>query len=245
MKLGDYVNVRSLPAPSSLIDYMKFLPDACGVMGNDVLSDCTGAGYGHAIQTWSAANGKMITPTDAAVIKFYSGSTGYVPGVASTDQGGNETVVMAYAKDVGMQLPDGTFDKIAAVVEMDPSNLTHVRIAQQLFGGVYTGIMLPLTAQKQSVWTLQIAGGNEAEPGSYGGHCIWSPYSDDSRRLMGGPTWGIKKYWTYDWWLAYACSAVGGACYALVSSDWARPGVVAPSGLLLADLLADAASVAW
>lgn len=244
LRFGDYLKPRALPAPPTLVDYLKFLPDNAGAMANDSLGDCTAAGYGHAIQTWTAANGAIVTPTDDAVIDFYSGSTGYVRGDATTDQGGDEFLTTKYATTTGMKLPDGTFDKAAAVVEIDPSNLTQIRTAQSLFGGIYTGISLPVTAQAQALWSLQIAGGNDAEPGSWGGHCIWSPYSDDGAHLFGGCTWGIKKFWTYDWWLAYAAASVGGACYAFVSSDWARPGVVAPSGLLLADLLADAAQVA-
>ena len=244
LAFADYVRPRALPAPPSLVDYLKYLPSNTGAMGNDALGDCTAAGYGHAIQTWTAANGQIVTPSDDAVVDFYSGSTGYVRGDESTDNGGDEYVVTKYAVDVGMRLPDGTFDKAAAVVSIDPSNLVHVRAAQQLFGGVYTGVELPVSAQRQGLWALQIAAGADAEPGSWGGHCIWSPYSDDSRHLFGGATWGQAKFWTYDWWLAYAAASVGGACYAFVSSSWARPGVVAPSGFLLADLLADASQVA-
>lgn len=243
LRFGDYLKPSALPPPPSVVDFMKALPDDTGAMANDALGDCTAAGYGHAIQTWTANNGAMVTPTDDAVINFYSGSTGYVRGDSSTDNGGDEVVTTQYAKDVGMQLPDGTFDKVVAIVTMDTSNLTQLRTAQALFGGIYTGISLPKTAQAQDVWSELIAGGEDAEPGSWGGHCIWSPYSDATRNLFGGVTWGIKKLWTFDWWLANAAASVGGAAYAFVSSDWARAGVKAPSGFLLADLLADAAEL--
>lgn len=243
LRFGDYLKPKALPAPPPVVDWMSKLPADCGAMGNNDLGDCTAAGYGHAIQVWSANNGGMVTPTDDAVIDFYSGSTGYVRGNASTDNGGDESVTTQFACTTGMALPDGTMEKAAAVVEIDPSNLAHIQLAMQLFGGVYTAIELPVTAQSQDVWSEQIASGPDSAPGSWGGHCIFAPYLDTVRRLFGGITWGIKKNWTFDWWLANANANVGGACYAFVSSLWARPGVVAPSGFDLATLLADSAEI--
>lgn len=243
LRFGDYVR-SSAAAPNSLIDWGSKLPVNTGAKKNDVLSDCTAAGYAQLTSQWKVANGlPLTTPTDAAVVNFYSGSTGYSPSDPSTDQGGNEPIVLAYAKSTGIQQPDGSFDKILGSVEIDPSNLTHVGLGLQWFGGLYTGMMLPATAQKQGIWTLPIAGGNDAEPGSWGGHCTVVEKIDYVNRLITIRTWGIRKLVTFDWWLCYLANSCGGACYALISMDWVQAGKAAPSGLMLADLLADAPQV--
>lgn len=243
LKFGDYVR-SSAAAPNPLIDWGSGLPADTGAKRNNDLSDCTAAGYAQLTSQWKVANGlPLTTPTDDAIVDFYSGSTGYVRGDASTDLGGNETIVLQYAQSKGIQQPDGTFDKIVGFVEIDPSNLTHVGLGLQWFGGLYTGMMLPITAQRQGVWSLQIAGGNDATEGSWGGHCTVVEKIDYANRLITIRTWGIRKLVTFDWWLCYLANSCGGACYALISSDWARPGFKAPSGLMITDLLADVPQV--
>jgi hypothetical protein len=205
---------------------------AYNILGNNSLGDCTAAGAAHFEQTWTAANGSEFLPTLQQTIDFYSGSTGYNPADPSTDQGGVEADVLAYWKNTGF-----AGRKIAAFVAMDPLNWEHLRLANYLFGGVYPGVALPLNAQNQATWALDLSGtGRSAEPGSWGGHC--PPFFDSTPAGVLFCTWGLQQPATAEWVRNYTSEA-----WAPLSSDWAQPGKVAPVGFDLAALQADLAQI--
>ena len=58
------------------------------------------------------------------------------------------------------------------------TNIVEIRQSIALFGGVYIGLALPLTAQNQDVWDVVPNGGANAEEGSWGGHCVYVPKYD-------------------------------------------------------------------
>jgi hypothetical protein len=228
--LEDYLTDEPIVVPDVISWSSKV--SGYGVMANNRLGDCTAAGAGHFIQTWTAANGAEVIPTDQQVIDFYSGSTGYNPVDPSTDQGGVEADVLAYWQRVGL-----AGHKIAGFIAMDPLNWQHMRLANYLFGGVYPGVALPLNAQNQAVWSLDLSGGGpSAEPGSWGGHC--PPFFDSTPAGVLFCTWGMKQPGTAEWVRNYTSEA-----WAPLSSDWAEPGKVAPVGFNLAALQSDLALV--
>ena len=137
------------------------------MMLNDSLGDCTIAGVAHAVQVWTANNGSMVTVPNPTVEKYYEQWDGYVPGQPSTDQGGVELDVL---NDWHKQGFDG--NPLLAFADPKPANLTEVRQSIALFGGVYIGLSLPITAQTQEVWDVVPKGGAKAKPGSWGGHCV-------------------------------------------------------------------------
>src|SRR6185437_3321920 len=101
LRLARYLPTSIAPPPAS-VDWSKAAVPQWGMMDNDTLGDCTAAACGHARQTWTANNGPEVTVTNDQVVAFYSGSTGYVVGDPSTDQGGVEIVVLNYFRTVGL-----------------------------------------------------------------------------------------------------------------------------------------------
>jgi len=232
LRLARYLGPEILAAPPQRVDWSAAMTNM-GVMTNDVLGSCTAASAGHMIQAWSAQNGNQVIIPDADVVAFYSASTGYVPGDPSTDQGGIELDVLNAWRKVGIG-----GHKILGYVAVDPRNRTHMQLAIDLFGGVYAGAGLPITAQTQEVWTVPPIGpvGN-GSPNSLGGHAF--------PLLNYGPlgcvcvTWGLLKTLTWSWIETYVDEA-----YAILSDQWAPGGRKAPSGFDLTALQADLAAVA-
>lgn len=231
LRLARYMT--DLPAAPASMDVSSALPADLGMMLNDHLGDCTCAGMAHAVQTWTACNGGIVTLSDADVLRAYEEACGYSPSDPSTDQGGVELDVLNYFRSVGIG-----GHKIGAFASIDPKNREHLKAAIWLFGGVYIGVALPISAQTQDVWRIAIAGTEgDPTPGSWGGHCVFVPpiYDADGLACI---TWGQTKRMTWEWWDAYCDEA-----YALLSPDWVQPGKDAPSGFDLAALQADLAAV--
>jgi hypothetical protein len=135
------------PAPRSL-DWTAKIP-SWPMFSNDTLGDCTAAAAAHMIQCWTANAGQASTPTDAQVIAAYSATGHYVPGNPATDQGAVELDVLNFWRQQGI-----AGHKIAAYVAFSPQNFEHTRQAINIFGGIYVGLALPLSAQNQDVWDL-------------------------------------------------------------------------------------------
>jgi|GEM_PF-452422 len=218
----------SLPPPPVSVDWTKAATPRWGMMKNDELGDCTGAAVGHAEQDWTANNGSEFTVTDADVVAFYSGSTGYNPADPSTDQGGVELDVLNYWRKTGM-----AGRKIRAFVALEPKDRTHVQQSVFLFGGCYIGLALPAFAENQgTTWTIP-AGGDEGslEPGSWGGHAVWVLGYDQNWVYF--ISWGEVYKMSWAFWNAYCDES-----YACLSDDWCSSGE-APSKFDLATLEAD------
>jgi hypothetical protein len=232
LKLSRYLTPEILATPPPRVDWSADA-SSFGPMGNDVMGDCTIAAPGHLIQCWSAANGAQIILPDAAIVAAYSAVGGYVPGDASTDNGAFELDVLNYWRQTGVG-----GHKILAYVAVDPANRRHVEIAMNLFGGLYAGLSLPLSAQEEEVWTVPNSGPvGTGAPGSWGGHAVpWVNYGPLGVVCV---TWGALKTMTWNFAAAYTEEL-----YACLSDDWAPGGRVAPNGFDLAALQADLAAVA-
>jgi hypothetical protein len=188
LALGRYLT-PGLPPPPPACDWTKGITD-WGMMLNgpepsepefpEGLGDCTIAGCGHAVQVWSANTGSMVTVPDATILNYYEQWDGYVPDDPSTDAGGIELDVL---NDWQKQSFAG--NALLAFADPKPANLTDVRQSIALFGGVYIGLSLPLTAQTQDVWDVVPRGGANAKPGSWGGHCL----APGTRVLTGDLRW--------------------------------------------------------
>ena len=228
LKLSNYMALP--PAPPSA-DWLAKVSNP-GVMLNDSLGDCTCAGYGHYIQVATANNGSQVTVPDSAVLACYEGACGYDPSDPSTDQGGIETSVLNYMRNPGM-----AGHKLGAYVSVNIQDEEHVKSAIALFGGLYLGVALPLSAQSQDVWRVALSSGSSAAKGSWGGHCIFVAAYDDAGLTC--ITWGMVKRMSWDWFFAYCDEA-----YALLSDDWVNGSAAAPSGFNLAALQADLQAVA-
>jgi hypothetical protein len=227
LRLARYLT-PTLPAPPTAQDWTKGIT-AWGMMLNDQLGDCTIAGRQHAIQVWSANLGNEVTLPDADALTAYEQWCGYVDGDASTDNGGVELDVLTDWKQKGAALDGHELTGFAAA---NVTNLTEIRQAIALFGGVYIGVSLPLSAQQQTVWdVVPDDGSGDTAAGSWGGHCVFVPKYDASSFTC--VSWGELLPMTTAFWNAYCDEA-----YALFSPDWLANGM-APSGFDAAQLAAD------
>ena len=232
LRAAKYFTAGLLADPPPRRDWIAPMTDI-GMMGNDVLGDCTCAGAGHMIQAWTAANGSQVIVPDDEIVRVYSAVSGYVPGDPSTDVGAYALDVLRYWRDVGIG-----GHKILGWVALNPKNRKQLTIAANLFGGVYAGFELPRTAHGQELWAVPSYGPvGQGVPGSWGGHMV--------PLLNYGPvgyvclSWGAPLTQTEAFVETYCEEA-----YAVVAEDWASGDRTAPSGLLLNELLADLQAVA-
>ena len=228
LMLSKYLTSK-LPPPPPATDWTKGVA-AWGMMMNDTLGDCTIAGVGHAVQVWSAETGAMATVPDKMIQGYYEKWDGYVPGDPSTDHGGVELDVLNSWRKQGF---DG--HKLLAFADAKATNLVEIRQAITLFGGVYIGLALPLTAQKQDVWDVVKDGGSKAEKGSWGGHCVFVPKYD--AKSFTCITWGQPKTMTLAFWKKYCDEA-----HALLGQNWLNA-KGSPAGFNRAQLQADLSAI--
>ncbi|MGA2890321.1 MAG: hypothetical protein ABSE51_19935 [Terracidiphilus sp.] len=230
LRLARYLTT-ALPPPPPSADWTKGIT-AWGIMLNDTLGDCTIAGAGHAIQVWSANAGSETTVTDSDIETAYEQWDGYDPSDPSTDQGGVELDVLNDWRKSGL-----AGHKLLAFAAANQANLDEIRQAIALFGGVYIGVSLPLTAQGQAEWIIAPDNGSgNAAAGSWGGHCVFVVGYDETTFTC--ISWGQLIKITLPFWQAYCDEA-----YALIGADWINTGGQAPSGLDASQLLGDLAIV--
>jgi hypothetical protein len=219
--LADYV-IGVLPTPPTSENWGEKV-SSWPMYDNDRIGDCTFAAAGHMVKCWTANSGKAKAPSTKAVVAGYSALTGY-NGTPATDKGANELDVLNFWRKIGI----GAY-KIGAYAKLTPQNVEHIRIAVQLFGGVYIGVAMPISAQTQKIWSVPSGGpiGNGA-PGSWGGHAV-NIVEYDTQYLT-CVTWGQTLRMTWGFWAAYCDEA-----YAVLSTDWFSGKATAPNGF---DLLA-------
>lgn len=233
LKLATYLRTatgaKGLPRiPAKLIQSDKVLaqlPGGFGMMRNDAEGDCSIAGQGHAIQTWTALAGQAFTPPDDAI------QQAYIPGTGNADDGRFLLDVLNYMVKTGI-----AGHRIGAFAEIDrkaASAHRMVRAAIDLFGGAYIGVNLPVSAQRQSIWTVTT--GPDAKPGGWGGHCVWLIDYDST-----GPTcvtWGETLKMSWGFFDKYCDEA-----YAIIAPDFLAGGKT-PRGFDAAALQADLAKI--
>ncbi len=250
LKLARYL-APALPAPPAAVDYSMGITD-WGLMLNDQLGCCTIAAVGHAIQSWTRnALGRELTVPDSTILDYYEKWDGYNPSDPATDQGGVELDVLSDWRQQGFE--GQTLNAFAAVELANGdagsgARANLIETAIWLFGGIYIGLELPLTAQAQDVWDIDpSAASAESAPGSWGGHAVYVLGYDggDTGATAGSCpgfltciTWGQLKKMTWAWFEKYCSEA-----YALISADWLKTNGVSPSGFDLAGLEKDLATV--
>jgi hypothetical protein len=219
----------ALPPPPPTADWTKGIA-SWGMMLNDTLGDCTIAGVGHAVQVWTANTGTEVTVPDPTILSYYEQWDGYVPNDPSTDQGGIELDVLNDWKKGGF-----AGNALLAFADPKPASLVEIHQSIALFGGVYIGLSLPITAQNQDVWDVVPHGGANAKPGSWGGHCVFVPKYDQHGFTC--ITWGQLKTMTLAFWKEYCDEA-----HTLLSPAWITA-KGSPSGFNQAQLLADLGAI--
>jgi hypothetical protein len=221
---GDYLT-PALPPPPPAVDWTEGIA-SWGMMLNDTLGDCTIAGCGHAVQVWTANTGSEATVPDPTIESYYEQWDGYVPGNPNTDNGGIELDVLNDWQKNGF-----AGHPLLAFADPKPANLVEIRQSIALFGGVYIGLALPLTAQTQDVWDVVPNGGAKARKGSWGGHCVFVPKYDSTGFTC--ITWGQQKTMTLAFWKKYCDEA-----HTLLGQNWLTV-KGSPAGFDQAQLQAD------
>src|ERR1019366_4506065 len=191
LQLKNYLTAK-LPAPAASHDvlaqvYSKLkISDPTQLFpmdGNDRYGDCTIAALAHASTVYNGLIGKKKIPAQNDVTKLYFHLT------VGADSGMNELDVLNY-----WQSHSAAGEKIMAYVKIDKKNLTHVKQAIQLFGGVYLGFQVQENAIKdfdaRKPWT----------PGKLtnDGHAVYATGYDQKGVTV--LTWGNTQQATWDWW---------------------------------------------
>lgn len=235
-RLSAYMSAE-LPTPPKFCDWTRGVADF-GEMLNDQLGCCVIAAMGHAIQTWTLNTEKEITIPDSDVLDAYEKWAGYNPLDPSTDQGTVELSALNDWRQAGSSMLDE--EQLSAFMTVQPGNLEHVKQTIAIFGGIFVGISLPVTAQSQvgTCWEVQPGAGEDALPGSWGGHGIWVPKYDGDDNVFTCITWGKPQPMTKEFWLTYVDES-----YGLVSPSWIESNGQTPSGFNLTQLLTDLKSV--
>lgn len=228
LKLTTYA--PSLP-PAPLMKNWGTVESDWGMMVNDKLGDCTIASAGHIVLMDTAARGNAVIIPDSEIVKAYSAVSGYDPVSGANDDGAVELRVLNYWRQTGIG-----GHKILAYVSIPPRNTALLRQAIYLFGSVYAGVNLPISAQNQGIWRPTGVGEGDSAPGSWGGHAV--PLVGYDTASFACVTWGDVKWLTEPWWNLY-----GDEAYAVISEDWSAPAGLAPNSFNLDQLKADLAAI--
>ena len=231
LKMGAYLDRSALPTIPPTLNWSAKVA-AFPMDGNDLHADCTSAAFAHQLQAWAANTGASLALTLEEVLAFYKVSCGWNGDVA-TDQGGDEISVLNCARKIGLG-----GNKIESYVEIDRASSLDVKTAMYLFGGIYIGLELPLSAQTQEIWDVPPSWVSDGLPGSWGGHAV-NVLDFDTADDLTCITWGRRQRMTWDFFAKYCEEA-----YALTSPAWFAATGVAPSGVDRAQLAADAERLA-
>jgi hypothetical protein len=209
-------------------DTVSYLPAVSNLPldGNGKLGDCTAAAAAHIETALSQfGQGSPVVLPESDVVKFYSGSTGYVPGKPATDQGGDMLTVQKYWQSTGI-----AGHKIAAYFAVDPTDFEEMRAALFLFGNLYIGFNCPQSAldvfgKPGAVWDVDTGKGSRI----VGGHAVAV-----HKMVKGGnltvSSWGGTIEMTPAFWTAFVDEP-----YAVCSQTWIKNGL-SPEGLDVAGI---------
>jgi hypothetical protein len=228
LSLRRYVDLAALPSPPESLDLTAHVAD-WPMYANDRIGDCTIAAAGHMIEAWTAAaRGTAVEVTESAVLTAFDRVKIVDP--ATGEEGAVELDVLRDWRSHGVG-----HHRIGAFARVSVHDHQLLRTAAWLFGGLYIGLQLPISAQWQETWDWNGSLSGDDRPGSWGGHAV-----DVVRYGAAGltvVTWGRLKEMTWSFWDRYTDEA-----YCILSRDF-LDGDQAPNGFDLAALRADLALV--
>ena len=168
--------------------------------GNDKLGDCVIAGRAHQTLRFEEYEQKTAIPiADSDVTTEYFKESG------GADSGLN-MLNSLNAWRTGWKAASNVYN-IYAYAKVDVSNQNEVMAACYLLNGLYIGILLPISAQTQSIWDIVPDSNPNGNPGSWGGHCIYIvAYDNDGLTCM---TWGKRQKMTWPFFMKYCDEAFG------------------------------------
>lgn len=186
-----------------------------GMLGNDLVGDCTIAAAIHSVQSLRLSlDPEFFDVADTVALDYYSLWAGYRAGEPDTDRGAVELDILKRWRKDGLRL-GGYTHNLKAFAEIDWRDQDAIKHAIDLFGFVYLGVALPRAIQKQEIW--HPASGHDGIPGTWGLHAVIADNYD--RELILLQTWGEQQPATWEWF-AECCDEA----YGLVSdTDWKNP----------------------
>lgn len=227
LQLSKYLGTAVPAPPNKAWREYKIDPNAWQMFGNDSIGDCTCACIAHMVMLMTAHTGTMVVPTVDDVIGAYSAVSGYNPQNGTNDNGAAITDVLNYWRTTGI-----AGHKILGWAQVDQTNITSMKQAIWLFGGIDIGVNLPNSAMSQfdsnTSWEVLPNDG-----GIDGGHSI--PNFGYGRTGTNCITWAKRQPMSWDWFLKYCDEA-----YAVITQDWINQATgKTPSGFDLVTLQAD------
>jgi hypothetical protein len=225
LSLGAYVEREVLPAPPPDLDLAAGVP-GWPMYANDRTPDCTTAAAEHMIEAWTAAAaGNAVEISEQAVLEAFDAVK--IADPETGEEGAIELDVLNLWRRTGIG-----GHRIGAYAQVGVDDHELVRTAVYLFGGVYIGLQLPLSARDQRVWDWTGRLDGPAEPGSWGGHAVDVVAYDEAGLTV--VTWGELQRLTWSFWDRY-CDE----CWCIVSTDFLDGNGKTPEGFDLAALEAD------
>lgn len=191
------------------------LPFPHNLWGNDQYGDCVIAGRtNHLLRLERAETRSTIPVTDTDAINKYKQLTGCASPGDDKDTG---LVVLDALKDWknnGWDLKSSKLGpvrnyKISAYGELDVNDIEQQKAAIYVLHGIQLGYWLPWAASsmtKNKVWDYNGETGDDWEPGSWGGHLVYSKAYNSHGLFV--RTWGMdvlvtqafhKKYCDESW----------------------------------------------
>lgn len=221
------------------VDYLSEVPE-WPMYANDVCGDCTIATVAHALQALTVYGvGSEIRLTEEEVVSKYSKLSGYDPRTGENDTGLVVQDVLDDWRKVGYLGPPDEYTHTALVFAfINPSDLSAVRSAINIFGWVYLGAIISQQSMDQfnsgHVWDLPTGGDNSE---ILGGHAIpCGKYSENGEFTV--VTWGTEQRLTSSWWKANVDE-----CWVVITREWLNKHGLSPTGLDLHGLGEDYAQL--
>lgn len=228
LSLARYLDQAQLPSPPAELDLTPNVSE-WPMYANDRIGDCTTAAAGHMIEAWTAAGrGHAVEISERSVLTAFERVKIVDP--ATGEEGAVELDVLRDWRKHGIAR-----HRIGAFARISVHDHAQVRAAAWLFGGLYIGLQMPLSAQRQGTWDWLGWLTGPARPGSWGGHAVdVVRYGPDTLTVV---TWGRLQELTWRFWDRYCEEA-----YCILSPDFLDGGH-APNGFDLEALRADLALV--
>ena len=210
LKLRNYLKLE-VPPPSA-VNWLMTRQVPWPMFDNDRYGCCTCAAAGHSVINWTDDSQRFIEPTTADILAAYASVSGFELETGLNDNGAVALDVLKFWQREGI-----AGRKIGAFASINPKDLTLVKQAIWLFGGVYTGFALPQSAADQELWDVGCLAYPKTWPWSWGGHAMMlGAYGSNGR--FTAVTWGKLQQLTDTFFRRYCVE-----CYAVLSPDWLNP----------------------
>jgi len=209
-KVTDYLAMHQLQIPDAH-DWTAVKKSEWGVFGNDTLENCTCAAAGHMIKCWTANAGAEFEITDEAILNTYIALSKYNPITHENAEGVYMIDALKYWRKKGIDQ-----HRIRVFATVPPDRREIVKASIYLFGGIYVGLLLPLSSKHQEIWEVKPGGlTGDNEPYSLGGHAVAILAYDEE--YLTCITLGEEKKMTWDFWESYNDEA-----YAIITQDFMK-----------------------